>query len=153
MNPREEHDLERFIDERLRKLPEQTAPDTLLVNVLGRVHALENKAWWQEPYTEWPRRIQALLFFTLAAVFSGTLALLWRPAEQVTSNTLVQHLRSFTWVGDLYEALEMSLKLLVKNMSWPWIAAVAALFVLMYCASLAGAFALYRVAAHPPRGR
>ena len=77
-----EHDfLEKFIDQQLKKLPEREAPDNLVANVLAALAARENRPWWKQPFTSWPRNSQAFLFAALSMVFAGVVYLAWRPAE------------------------------------------------------------------------
>jgi len=153
MDRREEQELEMFIHEQLRKLPEQPAPKHLALNVMAAVQARQNLVWWKQPFTHWPRAAQRLLLVFLGSLFAGILSLFWHPAQQLTTNAMLDRAHSLHWVADTYQAFEASFVLLLRNMSWPWLAAIAAIFALMYFASLAGVFALYRVASHSPKAR
>jgi hypothetical protein len=51
----DEHEslLERVIDRELKKLPELTAPDSLIPRVLATIRA-HAKPWWQRSWATWP---------------------------------------------------------------------------------------------------
>lgn len=138
-------DLERFIHERLRKLPERSAPDALIANVLRQVALRESLPWWKQPFTAWPRRNQALLFALLTGVFASVLYAAWRPAQALTLSALVEHLAAWSWVGSVAETLASSFLLLVRQASWISLACIGTLFSIMYVACVTTGWALYRV--------
>ena len=65
METPEQTELEKFIDQQLKKLPEREAPDALIANVFATIAARENSPWYKQPFTSWPRNTQALLFVSL----------------------------------------------------------------------------------------
>lgn len=148
MESPEHNDLERFIDEQLRRLPQREAPAGLVRNVMKTIAARENMPWWKQPFTAWSRRKQMLLFVALAAAFGGALYLAWSPAEQLTAGSLIDKARPFAWISGVLETFFGSLWMALRSMPWTWLAAIGAVFMLMYSACLAAGVALYRVASH-----
>lgn len=76
MNPDE---LERFIDQTLRSLPDRKAPGTLEARVLAEVERRAAIPWWHKSWSYWPQAVRAaflLLCGGLAAflVFAGVYA-------------------------------------------------------------------------------
>ena len=70
-----DHQLEKLIDDELKKLPAVTAPPGLLRDVLARLEARAAAPWWQRAWWQWPATAQAafiILALTLvAAVTTG----------------------------------------------------------------------------------
>jgi hypothetical protein len=145
MESPEQKELERFIHEQLRKLPEHEAPVNLVENVLQTILAREHLPWWKQPFTSWPRRNQTLLFAALAMVFGGAVYLAWAPAGQLTAESLLARARPFGWVTGVAETVFGSAALALRNMPWSWLAGIAAVFTMMYAACVGAGLALYRV--------
>ncbi len=74
MNHEPNKNLERLIHERLRALPEIEAPKRLVPEVLQKIAARRQAAWWKRAYPEWPRGMQilsgVLLLGLVASVFA-----------------------------------------------------------------------------------
>lgn len=147
METPEQKELERFIDQQLKKLPEREAPDDLVANVFTAIAARKNAPWWKQPFTSWPRSSQALLFTALALVFSGAVYLAWRPASALSADSIAERASSFAWIGRLLETLASCAVSILRSLSWQWFVAIAVVVVAMYAACVATGFALYRITA------
>jgi hypothetical protein len=150
MESPEQNELERFIHEQLRKLPEHEAPVNLVENVMKAIAAHESLPWWKQPFTSWPRNNQALLFAALALAFCGAVYAAWSPAEQLTAGSLVERARPFAWITGVAQTVFGSFMLAMRNLPWQWMAAIAAVFMIMYAACVGAGLALYRITAHRP---
>jgi hypothetical protein len=147
MDAPENKELERFIHEQLRKLPEHEAPANLLENVMKVIAARRALPWWKQPFTEWPRQNQALLFAALAMMLGGAFYLAWTPAEQLSAAALAEKARPFAWLR-IAETVFGSFLLALRNLPWSWLAVIAAVFMMMYTACVGAGLALYRITAH-----
>jgi len=145
MDSREQQDLEKFIHEQLRKLPDNPAPADIVGNVLARIEARKNLPWWKRSFVDWPRTIQSVFIVTLSVLLGLLVYIAAIPAEQFSLSALVTRIQSLSWVGELFNALAGSLLLIVKNMSWQWALAVGGVFIVMYSTCVAGGMVLYRV--------
>jgi hypothetical protein len=59
--------LEQWIHQRLRGLPELSAPGELIrANVLRKITSQQTMPWWKSPWLEWPRGMQIVSFVLLA---------------------------------------------------------------------------------------
>ena len=67
-----DHDLEKFIDAKLRELPELSAPPTLAPRVMARVRSRAEQRWWQRAWWNWPLTAKAA-FAALCMCVLGTL--------------------------------------------------------------------------------
>jgi hypothetical protein len=154
METTEQRELEKFIDQQLKKLPEREAPEALVSNVLAAISARENRPWWKQPFTSWPRNSQALLFAALSLGFAAIVYLAWRPAESLEVSSLGERVSSFAWVGRAVETMGNSGLMLLRIVPWQWLVAFAVVCLAMYAACVATGFALYRIARtpEPPRG-
>jgi hypothetical protein len=152
MHPEAQNDLETFIHKRLSHLPESAAPESLGRNVLAKIAAREKLPWWKQPFTRWPRGAQFLFSAGLAILCAGGFWLLSGPIEHLAESEFWIRSRSILLVREWAGAMEDSLLLLLRNMTWQWFAALGALFAVMYSACLAGGFALYKVASRGSQG-
>src|SRR5688500_4615028 len=105
METPEQTELEKFIDQQLKKLPEREAPENLVANVFAAIAARENAPWWKEPFTAWPRNTQALLYAALSLVFAGAVYCAWRPATSFSAESITERASSFAWLGRMADTL------------------------------------------------
>jgi hypothetical protein len=146
MDTHEQQELEKFIDQQLKKLPEREAPENLVANVLAAITARQDLPWWKQPFTSWPRNTQAILFAFLSLVFAGVVYLAWRPAEALSSGALTERVSSFASIGRALETMANCALVVLRLLPWQWLVAFAVVCLAMYAACLATGFALYRVA-------
>jgi len=90
-NHEPDKDLEQWIHQRLRALPELSAPGELIrTNVLRKIAAQQSAPWWKCPWFEWPRGMQIVSFVLLAGAL-GTAGYfyddVWAGAHQLTGRT------------------------------------------------------------------
>ena len=150
MNPSPKNDLEGFIHEQLRKLPERGAPADLAGDVLRAIAAREASPWWRQPFTEWPGAVRNALYFALAVLVSAVLWLVWKPAEHLTLFALLERAQSLPWLAALGDALFKPVAILRQNMGWMSLAIGAFIFGMMYTSCVVSGLALWRVT-HPRR--
>ena len=143
----EQKELEQFIDQQLKKLPEREAPEELVSNVFAAIAARESAPWWKQPFTSWPRNSQALLYTALSLLFVAAVYYAWRPAEAINVGTISERASSFAWIGRLAETLTSTAVGILRTLPWQWFVAVAVVLVCMYAACVATGFALYRITA------
>jgi hypothetical protein len=143
----EQKELEQFIHQQLKKLPEREAPEEMMSNVFAAITARENAPWWKQPFTSWPRNSQALLYTALSLLFVTAVYYAWRPAEAINVNAISERASSFAWIGRLAETLTSTAVGILRMLPWQWFVAVAVVLVSMYAACLATGFALYRITA------
>ena len=146
MKTPEENDLERFIHEQLRRLPDRPAPDDLVGNVLAAIAREKSRPWWRQPFTCWPRWPQTVLFTALLGLLGALAYVISGPAEQISFASLYQKVVSLSWLGNVLKAIGGSALLMFQGMAVYWVAAAVAVVVMMYAVCLAGGMALYRIA-------
>jgi len=149
METPEQKELEKFIHQQLRKLPEHDAPVNLVANVFAALAARGNLPWWKQPFTYWPKNTQGILFAALSLIFVAVVYLAWRPAEAINVTTLAERASSFAWIGRMVESLGGTALAVVRGLSWQWFAAISMVFLILYAACVATGFALYRITARP----
>ena len=147
METPEQTELEKFIDQQLKKLPEREAPDALITNVFATIAARQNAPWYKQPFTSWPRNTQALLFAALSIMFAGAVYLASRPAEALSSGALTERASSFAWLGRMFETLASTGVGIIRGLPWQWLLALAVVLFAMYAACVATGFVLYRITA------
>ena len=152
MESAEQKELEQFIHQQLKKLPEREAPEGLMGEVFAAIAARENAPWWKQPFTSWPRQSQALLYTALSLLFVAAVYYAWRPAEAINVgaihvNAISEKASSFAWIGRLEETLSSTAVGILRTLPWQWFVAVAVVLVSMYAACVATGFALYRITA------
>lgn len=147
METPDQTELEKFIHQQLKKLPEREAPDDLVAHVVAALSAREHAPWWKQPFSYWPRNPQALLFGALSVVFIAVVTFVWRPAEALSANALAERASSFAWLGRLFETLANGAFMIFRTVPWQWFVAIAIVLLAMYAACVATGFALYRITA------
>lgn len=146
METPENIDLETFIDQQLKRLPQREAPDNLILNVMAQIAARENRPWWKQPFTSWPRGFQVVLYTFLASGLAGSVYAVSGPAEQVSLSALYERMASVSWIfGRVLEWANQALVML-QGISIHWIALGVSMVLLMYGVCIAGGVALYRIA-------
>jgi hypothetical protein len=143
----EQKELEQFIHQQLKKMPEREAPEDLVSNVFAAIAARENAPWWKQPFTSWPRNTQSLLYTAVALLFVTAVYYAWRPAEAINVNVISERASSFAWIARLVETLSSTAVGVLRTLPWQWLVAVAVVLVSMYAACAATGFALYRITA------
>lgn len=149
METPEHTELEKFIDQQLKKLPEREAPEDLVANVFATLAARQNAPWWKQPFTNWPRNTQALLYAALSLVFAAAVYFAWRPATALTGEAITERASSFAWLGRMVETLASVAITVATSIPWQWVMAFAVVLFAMYAACVATGFALYRITARP----
>ena len=147
METPEQNELEKFIHQQLKKLPEREAPDDLVANVFAAISAREDAPWWKQPFSYWPRHPQALLFAALSLVFVAVVYFAWRPAAALSGNAIVERASSFAWLGRVFETLVHGAFMIFRTVPWQWFVGIAVVLLAMYAACVATGFALYRITA------
>jgi hypothetical protein len=138
-------ELEDFIHSRLQQLPEREAPEDLLANVMAAVNARQNRPWWKEPFTSWPRGVQSILFILLGSLFSALAYFAAKPSQALSMDALTARASSVSWVPRLvFEWLDAAVKT-VSSLPWPWLAGIGVAVCAMYLGCVAGGIALFRI--------
>lgn len=118
MNPTPEQELERLVDEALRRLPPRRAPATLAPRVLAAIAARQHVPWYRQPWSQWPRALQTAFFVFAAALVGGLYAGAWRLSH--VEVTPPGWLRPFIAVADALGILLKSLLAAMETLS-PWL--------------------------------
>jgi hypothetical protein len=145
MDTREQQELEKFIHEQLQKLPERAAPDALVSNVLTAIVAKQERPWWKQPFTSWPKGSQIVLFVFLSGLLGSLAYAFSGPVEHLSLSALYERALSLAWVADLVRTLANAFVVMLKGATLYWLLAAAAVIVMMYAACIAGGVALYRI--------
>jgi hypothetical protein len=97
-------DLEKLIHQELQKLPELTAPATLIPGVLAAIQQRAAAPWWRRAWWDWPAPAKAL--FALLALATAGLATggFWWLGSGATplAGPITERLNS---IGSLWDAL------------------------------------------------
>ena len=124
MNHEPDKNLERLIHRQLRALPDLSAPNELIPNVLAAIQARALKPWYASPWMTWPitlRLASALLFFgalTAAVVFGrDILHSIW----QILGNPF----SALEPIGQSIVALGNALALVLRSMQLQLIIAIS----------------------------
>jgi len=67
MQSRFESERDEALHRELRRLPDRTAPDTLVPRVLAALEARARLRWWQQPFWHWTVPVQTALIGLLVA--------------------------------------------------------------------------------------
>jgi hypothetical protein len=141
----ENNDLEKFIHAQLQKLPDRQAPPSLVGNVLAAIAARKKLPWWKQSFTFWPRKVQCLLFVSLAALWIGAIYAAGRAANSVSVPDVSEQLSSYAWVGRALQTLGETFVATLMSLPTGYWMALGAIFLVLYGACLVTGFALFKV--------
>jgi hypothetical protein len=143
-----EHDLEQFLDRRLRALPPRRAPGTLLPAVLLAVRAAAARPWYARPWRAWPTGWQVVSAVGLLVLLAGVAAVV--PAAQPYAAPM------FTWVEELLtpaaqvvttvETFTAAVEIVIRVIGQSIIGLMLGLFVVMLTTSVVLGAAIGRLA-------
>jgi len=99
---RSPEDLEKFIHQTLRSLPDRRAPRSLESRVFAAIEARAALPWWKQSFARWPVAARAA-FLLLSALALIAVTLGFADAGQAALVTRVA--AQFAWVGHLRAAI------------------------------------------------
>ena len=146
----DQNELTDLIHRQLMKLPERTAPATLIPRVLRRIESRQ-RCWWLRPWGTWPFSAKVfslpLMLACLVAFVQGLTALSRLSPEAWVVSEAETRLRPLAPVWDLAGTLANALGIALQSFNQPivWLAAVS-IIVLMYLTCLAVGTMCVRVA-------
>ncbi len=155
MNQEPDPQLERWTHGNLRRLPELSAPPSLLPRVLAALQAEARLPWWRQSWWRWPlaAKVAALAVFLASATALSFLGASIQPAADSLSTALDERLGiiSHLWIAlaALGGALETLLLSLAGN---PWVLAAGAGCTALYLLSIAAGTVLVRYASREAGG-
>lgn len=155
MKPDYENELERFIQQRLRDLPDRQAPLSLIPRVQALIQAREQRAWWKRPIFQWPAAAQgaAILMF-LGIISSGAFAVPWlwqHTSALALSPWAAGWMEPLAGIKDVVVALGRASWLVLNSLSQPWVIGSVVVIGLMYLACIGLGTACVRAATHRKR--
>ena len=142
-------DLERLVDEELRRLPTPAAPPTLFPRVMAAVHAWTLRPWYARAWFTWPIGWQVASIGALAALLAGAFVAL--PIAQDRLPALVSVRASGLTTAAATAAQKADAVIAAARIIWraaaaPLVPYVFALVMLMCLACAAFGTALNRAA-------
>jgi hypothetical protein len=134
MNLEDEQALESRVDRALKKLPDLSAPRTLLPRIRAALGRRELLPWYRQPWLAWPAPLRAVSLALLGGLF---VALGWGVAQVAPSEGAavvmreVNHWRSVAGaIWGAVEAVYATAVLLLRHLG-PWFFAGCLLVLLM----------------------
>lgn len=106
--------LERLIQQELRRLPELRAPETLVHRVMLAVHARSRQRWWHRPWLTWPLGVQLLslaLLLVSVGIVSYLAGAVWGGLS--TPSIPSKMVESLVWLKPVWEAVSALLGAIV----------------------------------------
>jgi len=136
--PRDERELERYVDQLLRAQPLRQAPASLEARIQQRLAAEAARPWWLQGFSAWPW-LARVVFALLSA---GLLALTWltsdrlgRFADSLQQVPLANTGRAAAqMVANLGQALQLLGEMLTRNVSSAWLYGAAGATLFLYVA-------------------
>jgi hypothetical protein len=74
----DQNGLEQAVDRTLKRLPELSAPETLLLRVMAAIQARESLAWYRQPWQAWPAPLRSLSLTIMLGCFGGLCLAAWQ---------------------------------------------------------------------------
>jgi hypothetical protein len=133
-------DLEKFIHQTLRSLPDRRAPRSLEARVLAAVEARAALPWWKQSFADWPVAARCVfLLFTGGLVKLALMATVWAMAGFESSQFVGAFSLEFAWVeriGGVVAGITGFFALVFRSIPTLWIygglAVVAAIYATLF---------------------
>ncbi len=152
MEPNSQQSLEDLIHRELTKLPERTAPDTLMPRVLAQIRARERRPWWQRAWPSWPLAAQLASMPLLLAAAAFTvygLSVIWQFAQGATEfGSVWETLESVSSVFDILGVLGNAVLVLGRSFGPQWLLLALLVPVGLYLTCVGLGTLCYRMASY-----
>ncbi len=156
MNLNEDPTLEKAVDRELKRLPELTAPRTLVPRVLARIERQASPRWYRRSWPTWSPALRAASLAVLLALFGGLCFGGWQWSESETVAAATRRIGGwFSQFGVAWETLRVLLTtavLVAKQFGPAFIAACLVAAALSYAACVGLGTMVVRIAL-PRAGR
>ena len=136
MRPDNQHELECQVDRVLKRLPEVSAPRTLLPRVLASVRARAAMPWYRQSWQAWPMPLQVATIFVLVASFGGFFFAAWELSRAAGYAAVRQEigemLSGVAVVGNVLGVLINAIRLVIERLGTAFIIGCLAAAALAY---------------------
>lgn len=133
---RSPEELEKFIHQTLRALPERRAPRSLEDRVLAAIAARASLPWWKQSYAQWPLAARcAFLIGSGAIVHVALMAAVWVMSGAEGARIATSVAAEFAWVARVNAAIEgisHLFSLIVRSIPPVWLYGSLAVFAAVY---------------------
>ena len=133
-------DLEKFIHQTLRSLPNRPAPTSLESRVLAAIEERAALPWWKHSFAGWPLAAKgAFLVLSAGLVKLALMFTVWALGGFHGNPAVAAFIGQFTWIEAIaaaFRATGESVSMIVRNIPPYWlygtIAAVAAVYATLF---------------------
>ena len=136
MKPDTQHELENQIDRVLKRLPEVSAPRTLMPRVMAAVRARAALPWYRQSWQAWPMPLQVATIFVLVASFGGFFFATWELSRAAGFAAVRQEIGGMfsgvAVIGNVLGVLISALRLVVEKLGTAFIIGCLAAAALAY---------------------
>lgn len=150
MNPEHEKQLEQQVDRVLKRLPELSAPATLMPRVMRAIAARQSLRWYQTSWEVWPMGLRVASMTVLVAAFAGLCVAAWQLTQAVGYIAATEEVRnvfsSFTVVWSTVQVLLGAVVVVFKHMGSGFMIGCLAAAGLAYAVCVAAGTAFFRLA-------
>ncbi len=136
MKPDNQQELECQVDRALKRLPEVTAPRTLMPRVLAAVRARAALPWYRQSWQAWPMPLQVATIFVLVVSFGGFFFATWELSRAAGFAAVRQEIGGMfsgvAAIGNVLGVLISALRLVVEKLGTAFIFGCLAAAALAY---------------------
>lgn len=142
-------DLEKFIHQTLRALPNRTAPRSLESRVLAAIDARATRPWWRQSFMQWPVAARcAFVVLSIGLVKLALMVTVWAVGGFHESAIVSQASAHLGWAEAIIggvKAVGESFTLALRNIPAIWIYGVLACVAAVYATLFSLGATAYRV--------
>ena len=142
-------ELEKFVHEALRSVPNRKAPRSLETRVLAAIEARAALPWWRQSFAEWP--IAARIGFAVLSVAMVKLAMMatgWATGSVESTGVVMAVQSQFSWIDAITGAvrgLGESFAAIVRSIPPLWLYGILACIAGVYATLFSLGATAYRV--------
>ncbi|MEO7597532.1 MAG: hypothetical protein ABIV50_01270 [Opitutus sp.] len=99
-------ELEKFVHEALRSLPDRKAPHSLELRVRAAIEARAAAPWWRQSFAEWPIVVRfAFVVVAVGLVKLALLATVWATVGVESTGVVTAVQSQFSWIDAIGGAI------------------------------------------------
>ena len=142
-------DLEKFIHQTLRALPDRPAPRSLESRVLAAIDARAALPWWRQSFGQWPIAARCVFILLSAGLVKlALMATVWAVGGFHESALVNQASAHFGWAEAIiggFKGVGESFTLVLRNIPSMWIYGILACIAAVYATLFSVGATAYRL--------
>ena len=142
-------ELEKFVHEALRSLPDRKAPSSLELRVRAAIEARAHAPWWKQSFMEWPIAVRfAFVVLSIGMVKLAMMATVWATGGVESTGVVLAVQSQLSWIDAIGGAIRgtiESFSAVFRSIPAVWLYGILATVAAVYATLFSLGATAYRV--------